>query len=190
MSLSNRLLNHGMQDSNGDLSTEMLCPTCKAKMQLSGDSFKCDRCRTTIPLAIDEAGSHNTVWNMQDDALLRRMFAKSISVEEIAEIMDRSKSSIVRRLYDLGALANVSSHTSFSKKLTGDPYALIRKKYPKAYTKWEEREEFRLIHLLNNGLDVDHIASELGRQPSAIRSRIRKLIVSGDLSNKWAYLVD
>ncbi len=51
----------------------------------------------------------------------------------------------------------------------------IRKSYPRAYEKWTSEEETQLTELFRAGTEINHIAAELQRQPSAIRSRLGKL---------------
>lgn len=51
----------------------------------------------------------------------------------------------------------------------------IRQKYPKAYTKWTEDEDSILRSEYLRGNTVDELASTFQRQPSAVRSRLRKL---------------
>jgi len=58
----------------------------------------------------------------------------------------------------------------------------IRRSYPRAYEKWTESEERQLRELINNGLTVAQIGNRLQRQRSAIRSRITKLNLIGELS--------
>ena len=50
----------------------------------------------------------------------------------------------------------------------------VRKSHPRAYEKWSLEEKQRLVNLLKLGRSVQEIASELGRQPSAIRSRLER----------------
>ena len=47
--------------------------------------------------------------------------------------------------------------------------------YPNAYKPWSELEERRLLRHHAHGIEVGAIARRLGRQPSAIRSRLRRL---------------
>lgn len=61
------------------------------------------------------------------------------------------------------------------KLSSADRRAEIRKKYPKAYTPWKEDEDKWLRRLHDGGSDTKSISTALGRQPSAIRSRVRKL---------------
>jgi DNA-directed RNA polymerase specialized sigma24 family protein len=51
----------------------------------------------------------------------------------------------------------------------------IKKSYPRAYQGWNEVEEKELIQLFKEGLKPSEISKKLQRQPSAIRSRLRKL---------------
>ena len=50
-----------------------------------------------------------------------------------------------------------------------------RKIYPRAYEPWPTEEERRLIALVEAGHSKVEIASELGRQRSAIQSRLARL---------------
>lgn len=56
-----------------------------------------------------------------------------------------------------------------------DRIAEVHKAYPRAYEPWSAEEEERLIQLVRSGNGVDGVAAQLHRQPSAIRSRMRKL---------------
>lgn len=51
----------------------------------------------------------------------------------------------------------------------------IREKYPKAYTKWTIEENEELCTLFKDGMSIKNLAQHFQRQPSAIRSRLRKL---------------
>lgn len=58
----------------------------------------------------------------------------------------------------------------------------IRKEYPNAYKTWQKREEQQLEQLYNAGESTANIANEMGRQPSAIVSRIVDLgLLSNDI---------
>lgn len=50
-----------------------------------------------------------------------------------------------------------------------------RQKHPRAYERWSDEEEDRLKYLHDKGLTVPEVAEQLGRQPSAIRSRLLRL---------------
>ncbi len=51
----------------------------------------------------------------------------------------------------------------------------IKKKYPRAYEKWTVEEENRLKDYFETGRRIPFIASDLQRQPSAIRSKLIKM---------------
>ncbi len=51
----------------------------------------------------------------------------------------------------------------------------VRRRHPRAYERWTAEEDRKLRNLRDAGWDEAKLASELGRQPSAIRSRLRKL---------------
>ena len=53
--------------------------------------------------------------------------------------------------------------------------AQIKAVYPRAYEQWTEREESRLLTLVQKRKSTAEIAQILQRQPSAISSRLRKL---------------
>jgi DNA-binding NarL/FixJ family response regulator len=52
--------------------------------------------------------------------------------------------------------------------------AKIRQVHPRAYEKWTEEEDAKLAQFVQSGYSVDEIASQLQRQPGAIRSRMLK----------------
>lgn len=62
--------------------------------------------------------------------------------------------------------------------------AEIRRSYPRAYEKWAAAEEQKLRQMTRTGFTVAQIAGRLQRQRSAIRSRIVRLGLVGDLSPK------
>ena len=51
----------------------------------------------------------------------------------------------------------------------------IREEYSHAYDRWSRDEEDELMYLLDQGMKPQQIAQRLRRQPSAIRSRIRRI---------------
>ncbi len=58
----------------------------------------------------------------------------------------------------------------------------IKKKYARAYEKWEREEDRKLAKAVADGLVIDEISTILERQPSAVKSRIEKLGL-GDRQN-------
>jgi DNA-binding CsgD family transcriptional regulator len=51
----------------------------------------------------------------------------------------------------------------------------IKERYPRAYERWSEDDDRRLAALFGDGNSAATIGRQLGRQPSAIRSRLAKL---------------
>ena len=57
----------------------------------------------------------------------------------------------------------------------------MRRSHPRAYEKWSPEEDRRLVDLFESGRSVQQIASELERQPSAVKSRLlRAGLTPGD----------
>lgn len=51
----------------------------------------------------------------------------------------------------------------------------IRQRHPRAYEKWSDEEDSYVEHKYREGLSIQELAEILHRQPSAIRSRLRRL---------------
>ncbi|MBR9701430.1 ATP-dependent DNA helicase RecQ [Candidatus Pacearchaeota archaeon] len=64
----------------------------------------------------------------------------------------------------------VDSKTDYHKRLEE-----IKEKFPNAYEPWEEEEDNKLKDLYSKNILIDEIAQILKRQPSAIRSRLKKV---------------
>jgi hypothetical protein len=63
------------------------------------------------------------------------------------------------------------------RKIRSRSYSLetVRQRYPRAYEKWTEDEDARLKVEYGKGLGIRLLSEMFQRQPSAIRSRLRKL---------------
>ncbi len=60
----------------------------------------------------------------------------------------------------------------------------IKKSYPRAYESWSKNEEMELEKLFKENMPHSEIAKKLGRQPSAIRSRLMRLgLIKKDSTN-------
>ena len=55
----------------------------------------------------------------------------------------------------------------------------IKNRHPRAYEHWESEEDQKLTDLHRAGESASTIGKRLGRQPSAIRSRLMKLNLAG-----------
>jgi DNA-directed RNA polymerase specialized sigma24 family protein len=51
----------------------------------------------------------------------------------------------------------------------------IRRQHPRAYARWTEDKDRLLTEKHGQGRTIDELAEQLGRQPSAIRSRLQRL---------------
>ena len=60
-------------------------------------------------------------------------------------------------------------------------YSAIRKKHPNAYKRWSWKTERLLLMLKASGSKTKHIAKLMGRQTSAICSRLRKIGAGGGI---------
>lgn len=54
----------------------------------------------------------------------------------------------------------------------------LRERYPRAYEKWSPEEEEDLLDLYKKGLRPREIGEQIGRQPSAVRTHLEKLIAA------------
>lgn len=55
------------------------------------------------------------------------------------------------------------------------PYEKVRERHPNAYKPWSPEDDRELLRLHEGGWNKAELAERFGRQPSAIRSRLRKL---------------
>ena len=56
-----------------------------------------------------------------------------------------------------------------------NPMEIAREKHPRAYEKWSPEEDRQMLNLFKKGFKPGEIAKQLGRQSSAIRSRLKKI---------------
>jgi hypothetical protein len=55
-----------------------------------------------------------------------------------------------------------------------------RSRYPNAYQPWSSSDDAELVKKVRNGATVETLSKHFGRQPSAIKSRISKLLPPED----------
>ena len=86
------------------------------------------------------------------------------------EVLDASKNLGLRM--DTGSVP-----VEMDGKEKGKSYSLgaIRARYPRAYEKWTDEELATLQAEFSRGKPIKELANRLGRQPSAIESRLQKL---------------
>lgn len=75
------------------------------------------------------------------------------------------------------AMGGVMSDRGASKQAHWDPVRIaeVRRQHPNAYRPWKKDDDERLKALAGTGEKVQELSEHFGRQPSAIRSRLRKL---------------
>ena len=106
-----------------------------------------------------------------DEALLR---IKGVGENKLRQFGDRFVAVICehsgeRAGPDVSGNSNINSHATADSSLEQD-----RASSPRAYEKWQPEEDERLGRLFTAGRSIDEIAAKLGRQPSAIASRLRQ----------------
>lgn len=99
-------------------------------------------------------------WSSQDDKRLASMFDKGSSIEEIAEVLGRSKASVRGRVV----------------KVRRQGVVKTRRRFPKA---WSAQEEQSIIQMRKKGESIESIAKELGRTCQSVSFRKNSLVKQG-----------
>jgi len=76
---------------------------------------------------------------------------------------------------DIFAAAEEALEILESSSSHEDRMAKIKQNHSRAYERWTDEEDRELTRMCQEGNKVAEIADHLGRQPSAIRSRLAKL---------------
>ena len=107
---------------------------------------------------------------LSDDCIsLARLIASGASCEEFQTDDGREKADVLREIA-VELLLLDASHEQKDYVISD-----IRKSHRNAYQSWTKEEEDRLMALLVDGRGIGEIAGQLGRQPGAIISRVRKI---------------
>ena len=106
----------------------------------------------------------------QQAVVILRLIAKGHSY---AQIVDSVPGVTYKHIFAAAAEAIGAMEGMQSKRKTD--IKTIRQTYQRAYEPWGEEEDAKLEALHNDGRTPSQIAEQLGRQPGAIRARIRKL---------------
>lgn len=109
--------------------------------------------------------------NQGTGAALRLVFEDESRGVLDADLTDSEASAVLRALGFPGSPEGQTAKTY--------SVARIREKHPQAYERWSADDEQRLLELKRQGFAARKIAVELGRQPSAIRSRLARLAATG-----------
>ena len=119
------------------------------------------------------------------DAMLRAMvLQRPLNEAALARIRGVSRAKAERYgrafLYVLRAASRVEGvgdvDSTATSEDTNERLEAIRRQHPRAYEPGTPDEEARLLALQQRGASIEMIAEELQRQPSAIRSRLRRLL--------------
>ena len=106
-----------------------------------------------------------------DEALLR---IKGVGENKLRQFGDRFVAVICEHLGERAG-PDVSGNSEINSHATADSSVeQNRDSSPRAYEKWQPEEDEQLGRLFTAGRSIDEIASILGRQPSAIASRLRQ----------------
>lgn len=117
-----------------------------------------------------------------DDDCLRRavtVTADQLTFQEEHVTLWRAGTELER--YPLRVVQSISlGHEATGNERQPGPIA-VRGRHPNAYMPWTGADEERLLKLYREGTrDLVQLGSELGRQPSAVRSRLGKLGLGRD----------
>ena len=106
-----------------------------------------------------------------DEALLR---IKGVGENKLRQFGERFVAVICEHLGERAG-PDVSGNSEINSHATADSSVeQNRDSSPRAYEKWQPEEDEQLGRLFAAGRSIDEIASILGRQPSAIASRLRQ----------------
>lgn len=107
-----------------------------------------------------------------------RLSAKSVAIlRQIANGQSYSQileSDPTFRYFDIFAAAEEALQLSESILDYSKRMEKAKERYPRAYERWDAEDDARLRLLHREGNSIARIAVMLGRQPSAIRSRLKK----------------
>ncbi len=110
------------------------------------------------------------------EVLLPKLRAERNEAPDTADIDERVAGTVWRLSRGEDALAvEAAEDQDRGERGEGHDVDEVRLRHPRAYQRWTAEEDRRLRDLHEAGWDEADLASEFGRQPSAIRSRLRKL---------------
>ena len=76
---------------------------------------------------------------------------------------------------EVARLPAASLHWVRVEDETGALIRSIRSRHPQAYTSWTDDDDRLLLQMAKEEVPLEEMVQRLGRQPSAVRSRLRKL---------------
>jgi hypothetical protein len=109
---------------------------------------------------------HQTLSRLQSEPVPRTTAPRSVGADQSAA----GTVSEAEWVFDEPSSLSAEAHKGYALRQPG-----IFDEFPRAYSSWSIREDDHLRMLYSRGLLVEQIAALHRRQPSAIRSRLRKL---------------
>lgn len=150
-----------------------------------------------------DLGEPGRRWSSEDESRLKSMWEQGMKPSDIANELSRSRGGITSRLRRLGLESGLSAQSGprekgtledqakaiidqamrdFSPKVQAEVLPAninrlleVRKRHPRAYLPWDDKEAEKLKEAFRRGEKVRQIAANFQRQPSAIVSRLVKL---------------
>lgn len=105
-----------------------------------------------------------TPWTREEDEKLKQETSDSTTVSTLADELGRSEGAITSRQLRLGLTRNEPIYRDEHPDGT----------YPQHGRPWTIEEDDRLRNFHEDGLDLKALCAAMGRNPGAIRSRLRK----------------
>lgn len=93
------------------------------------------------------------------------------------EALDIDGQLRARSSRDLSKFAHLREKAAKKKYVvskTGSTKEELREQYPKTYLPWPKKDEEKLLELFKQGMGLQALCKEFGRQPGGIRSRLHK----------------
>lgn len=123
--------------------------------------------RISPPMKLSELRANSSLWRNWRE-LRSNFHAPGRAALEIPASSWKILSALIQERQGVKAI-NKSPHQPSNLMETA------REKHPRAYEKWDPKEERQMINLFKKGATPGEIAKRLGRQSSAIRSRLKKI---------------
>ncbi|MYA04868.1 MAG: hypothetical protein F4Y37_09705 [Caldilineaceae bacterium SB0664_bin_22] len=104
-------------------------------------------------------------------------FARSLHKKGLlTESVHRKYTLYLKEAHQIFLSRHQERSTVHPKLEVGSSYLQqVREAHPRAYERWSSVEEQKLISLYKSGLSIARMSSTLERQPSAIKSRLKRL---------------
>lgn len=128
-----------------------------------------------VQVTIRAAGNH------ADRAAVQDVVGALRATLELPDLADTVTATIVVEITEHVPMPDTATQKIQRNSETGsttrykDRMRLLKDQYPRAYEPWNKAEEQRLRELHDQDFSIKEIATELQRQPGAIRSRLDRL---------------